>query len=866
MKRGGNPKKTNRESEPAVAVMTVDDRVRAIAAERLELQRQLVEKKEAMRAYRLQHRCFFFQPFAWQERARAMVARKNITIVAAPNKIGKCLCFQTLVDTPSGEIAVGKLYEAGRPFRVYAWNGSRKVVASASPPFKKPGLHQCYRIIMSDGRVIEAADDHRILTDAGWRSVESLAAHLPVFLQGQAESTSESCPVVHAEGAPHLRERSSNSLDHCSADFCRHDARPRLGEGIGPALVQLSGDVRARILTWWHVGDRAGTDTGSLLRFLLHPSSWYVQPQTVGLCAAFAGRSIGTRVLSWPGVRQESPPLAIAGVLDFEPTRPPVQQNQDSGDRPPSLHPSYVDTNRIVSIRSIGRQVVYDFEVDSYHNYCAGGLVHHNTALVANIAYSWTQGYEPWRPVSPDTPAAVRVDERWYRVSSLGIAPPVKLRITGEDWKSHLGETVVPAFKEWFPAGSYETKKNNEGIEYLWRFANGSSIELMTYKQREELSEAWMGHGWIPDEPPPQWLWGGMSRGIFLTGGKVLIPTTPLKEAWMLDDLILSERKDVGVIDDLLITANESLTAEETERLTGMGVERPAVAVYFDKLIWADKEHGRFVEDKGKSAERYLEALVPADRHEEISQLKLLRFVKDMVPSEAPSRLGGKFKELVGRVLKQFNRDKHWVEPFPIPTDWPGVAMIDFHLNKPHAVSYHFVNPQGVYFIVKEHWEHWTAEETADAIIRDVSTHAWRLTEVYIDPLSKGDTAYMRNRMGDELQDSFSIIANRLDLHGIELLVACKDKDSGIRNIWKHLDGVNGTPTYYVFNTCPRHLFEVQRWVYDDQGLPAKQHDDFMENWYRATLTGLVYTAPRRHAASPAGPRVAVGAQSWMGG
>lgn len=38
-----------------------------------------------------------------------------------------------------------------------------------------------------------------------------------------------------------------------------------------------------------------------------------------------------------------------------------------------------VDGNQVISLNPIGRQEVYDFEVEKYHNYCLAGLVHHNS-------------------------------------------------------------------------------------------------------------------------------------------------------------------------------------------------------------------------------------------------------------------------------------------------------------------------------------------------------------------------------------------------------------------------------------------------------------------------------------------------------
>jgi hypothetical protein len=71
--------------------------------------------------------------------------------------------------------------------------------------------------------------------------------------------------------------------------------------------------------------------------------------------------------------------------------------------------------------------------------------------------------------------------------------------------------------------------------------------------------------------------------------------------------------------------------------------------------------------------------------------------------------------------------------------------------------------------------------------------------------------------------------------------VASKDKESGIQNIKTWLRGPNGMPTVYIFDTCERHFFEVQRWVFDDNGKPMKENDHFMENFYRYTLTGAKY-------------------------
>ena len=99
----------------------------------------------------------------------------------------------------------------------------------------------------------------------------------------------------------------------------------------------------------------------------------------------------------------------------------------------------------------------------------------------------------------------------------------------------------------------------------------------------------------------------------------------------------------------------------------------------------------------------------------------------------------------------------------------------------------------------------------------------------------------MRNQLGTDIQDTYSIIDEKISKYGMTLAVASKDKDSGIQNMLTWLRGPNGLPICYLFDTCDRHFFEVQRWVYDKDGKPQKENDHFMENWYRYTLTGAVY-------------------------
>ncbi len=76
------------------------------------------------------------------------------------------------------------------------------------------------------------------------------------------------------------------------------------------------------------------------------------------------------------------------------------------------------------------------------------------TAQMVCTISSWGEGYEAWNEVDVDYPGAVKVKKEgevvYCKPSSLGIVPPVRLRVTGEDWNHDLVHFVVLGMKEWF--------------------------------------------------------------------------------------------------------------------------------------------------------------------------------------------------------------------------------------------------------------------------------------------------------------------------------------------------------------------------------------------------------------------------------
>jgi len=225
------------------------------------------------------------------------------------------------------------------------------------------------------------------------------------------------------------------------------------------------------------------------------------------------------------------------------------------------------------------------------------------TASSLCIMFSWLLGYEPWFRVGEDFPGAVHDGGFFYRPSSLGIKPPVRIRLTGEDWDSHFGTSLIPEMNKWMvmpvnynpdeiDCGKYvspwlkSAPKKTKDVPRLFEFKNGSILDLMTYKQDIKLFESWKGDGWVADEPPTQEIFESTSaRGLFLSQGKELLAITPLSNPWILDELILSGRKDIGVMDGLTILDNEDVVREDTAVLKDAGLSAVEIEQYFQMLI-----------------------------------------------------------------------------------------------------------------------------------------------------------------------------------------------------------------------------------------------------------------------------------------
>lgn len=406
------------------------------------------------------------------------------------------------------------------------------------------------------------------------------------------------------------------------------------------------------------------------------------------------------------------------------------------------------------------------------------------TVLGVNIIGSACLGIQPW-------------DKRetvWGRKF-------VKCRILCSDWEKHAKDVIVPKLKEWLPLGEYTTSKNNLGIESSWEFKNKSTIEIVTGKQDTRDLEGWDGDIVWADEPFQRDKFVALLRGLRKAKenledddpemGIFLITMTAVKEPWMLDDIVRNTHKNYASVTEIPMYLNPYLSKDYQET-----------------------------------------------------------YEASLKENEKIPRIQGGWLNLFGLIWPGFKPDIHLIDDFKIPTDWPVVPFIDFHPKTPQAISFYATDPQERWYVIDEEWKHFSPEETADYIIRAKISNGWRIEEAFIDPLSKGDTAYMKNRFGDK-PDSFNIIKERLWRHGIELSSFSRDKASGILNIEKMLMGPNKMPLLFFFRSLTNkikdegHVWEIQRWIYDENQDPRDENDHFMQCLYAMSLSGIKYRKMR---------------------
>lgn len=330
-----------------------------------------------------------------------------------------------------------------------------------------------------------------------------------------------------------------------------------------------------------------------------------------------------------------------------------------------------------------------------------------------------------------------------------------------------IKEAIIPALREWFPEGRYTTHNEGKNYEYKWITDTGFEFDLMTFEQSvKEFESANLGFVLL-DEPPPEAIYKACVSRL-RKGGVMAILCTPLTgSAWLYDEFAAKSVQDLK---------------KEYKSVTIANVED------------ACKAHG---------VRGFLE-------HSQI-----LRMIAQYDDEDRQARIFGKFQHLTGLVFKKWNREVHVIKPFKIDKkNFTVYEALDTHPRNPDAYVQIAVDRYGTCYVIYEHYKNNTDEELVHNI--KLAREDIRIEKSLLEPAAFNEDQHNTNETENSLY-------KRLYKLGLTNFVAgSKRRDDATRIIKDFLNfqetrgKVVVPPKLYVFDTCPRLIWEIEHYQWDD--------------------------------------------------
>ena len=251
---------------------------------------------------------------------------------------------------------------------------------------------------------------------------------------------------------------------------------------------------------------------------------------------------------------------------------------------------------------------------------------------------------------------------------TLGQAPH-RVGLFVESFAHASEEDVLPLFEAVMDPQTIKGRpsKLSSGTVNKWRYKNGSILKIMSYRQKPKDFE---GIAWdfvVFNEPPPRWVWIPTVRGLAKGQNKCLFAMTPVDEnsAWIFDELYTNADSD------------------------------PA----------AEKKSDVFQVTGTK-----------ADSFYDPDKLAVMEASLD--DDEKEARLYGRFRHLIGRVYKEYDRDVHVLRDAALERaralaqdpSIPKGLVVDPHDKRPFALAWFLVDAEGSVIFFKE----WPTDLHAD--------------------------------------------------------------------------------------------------------------------------------------------------------
>lgn len=350
--------------------------------------------------------------------------------------------------------------------------------------------------------------------------------------------------------------------------------------------------------------------------------------------------------------------------------------------------------------------------------------------------------------------------------------PPVRGRVVGVSFKEGVEQILLPLFKRLTPpselkGGSWESAYSAR-LNML-TFANGSTIEFMSYDQDIEKFAGTSRHFIHFDEEPPKGVFDECLMRIADTEGRYWISMTPVEGiTWLFDKIY----EPITLSDDLEI------------------IEPPG------------PNHGQVVRSQAHEV-----TIIEVDQEENphLSALGRERSMRTLDDEDKEARKSGKFVEMSGLVYKAFNPKVHVIPQFLPPKEWDWYCSFDHGWNNPTAILWHAVDPEGTVYTFSEIYESGkTVEEHSTALL--MREAVWGREP----DLRVGDPAM--NQVNGITATS---VIQEYARHGVYISTEQipRDVSIGVMKIQQYLkmNPRTNKPKWYIMDNCVNLIREMRR-------------------------------------------------------
>ncbi len=395
------------------------------------------------------------------------------------------------------------------------------------------------------------------------------------------------------------------------------------------------------------------------------------------------------------------------------------------------------------------------------------------------------------------------------------IRTPCKGLIIIPDFENHGKNILEPKLNEWLNWDQHvaSVERHQGGALKKITLKIGSVIDVLSHDQKiivfegSDYDVAWF------DEPPKEKIYKAVWRGLTDRGGLLFMTATPLASPWMYKEAKKIENDPEGVA----------------------------------KMI---------------AFKPYCNVKNIGEGDEKLGRKRLDELYSQYDEQELLARRDGQFIQLHGLIFQSWDRAVHLISPFNIPKHWDIIESIDPHAQKPWAITWIALAPNGSKILIHSLYAQGDIDQVAQSILMARASLPIegglmpRIVRCLIDnassvPLwsrSNTDPTARRLSVREELENMIGPrgggprvevapknVQQKIDLFKRWLVV----RD---RNAQKRAD-------FYVLDTADNEHFVDERELYawatykagentgDFKGQPIKKNDDLIDTVLQVALT-----------------------------